>query len=212
MSKKVAKLVRVSLVTRVIVDIDATEQEIMELAVPKLSENLMDSPFDSIDEIVDDTECPYEESEDEVEDIEDYIDVYASVELDTWLRCKEEIMSFSIDGINHHDNESRMTHEDDWNINLRIHREDYASLEKFCNYFETVEVDEDKSDEVYDILCDEYLHSDVTSGEMIYSTTLSLKFSEGDVREGVQTFLDWDDSPETFKLERGDKHWVIKCI
>jgi hypothetical protein len=210
MSKKVAKLVRVSLVTRVIVDIDATEQEIMELAVPKLSENLMDSPFDSIDEIVDDTECPYEESEDE--DIENYIDVYASVELDTWLRCKEEIMSFSIDGINHHDNESRMTHEDDWNINLRIHREDYASLEKFCNYFETVEVDDDKSDEVYDILCDEYLHSDVTSGEMIYSTTLSLKFSEGDVREGVQTFLDWDDSPETFELERGDKHWIIKCI
>ena len=60
---KVAKLVRVSLVTRVIVDVDATEQDIMELAVPKLSENLMDSPFDSIEEIVDDTECPYDEED-----------------------------------------------------------------------------------------------------------------------------------------------------
>lgn len=56
--KKVAKLVRVSLVTRVIVNEDATEQEIMGLAVPKLSENLMDSPFECIDEIVDDLECP----------------------------------------------------------------------------------------------------------------------------------------------------------
>lgn len=212
MSKKVAKLVRVSLVTRVIVDADASETDILIQSQMKFIEQITNEIQENLEEIVDDTECPYEESEDEVEDIEDYIDVYASVELDTWLRCKEEIMSFSIDGINHHDNESRMTHEDDWNINLRIHREDYASLEKFCNYFETVEVDDDKSDEVYDILCDEYLHSDVTSGEMIYSTTLSLKFSEGDVREGVQTFLDWDDSPETFKLERGDKHWIIKCI
>lgn len=60
---KVAKLVRVTLMTRVIVDVDATEQDIMELAVPKLSENLMDSPFDSIEEIVDDTECPYDADE-----------------------------------------------------------------------------------------------------------------------------------------------------
>lgn len=60
---KVAKLVRVSLVTRVIVDVDATEQDIMELAVPKLSENLMDSPFENIEEIVDDTECPYDEED-----------------------------------------------------------------------------------------------------------------------------------------------------
>ena len=56
---KVAKLVRVSLVTRVVVEDTASEQDIMELAVPKLSENLMDSPFECIDEIVEDTECPY---------------------------------------------------------------------------------------------------------------------------------------------------------
>ena len=60
---KVAKLVRVSLVTRVIVDEDATEQDIMELAVPKLSEDMMDNPFQIIDEIIDDVECPYSEGE-----------------------------------------------------------------------------------------------------------------------------------------------------
>lgn len=64
---KVAKLVRVTLVTRVIVDEDATLQNIMELAVPKLSESMMDSPFEMIEEIVDDLECPYVEGEDEGE-------------------------------------------------------------------------------------------------------------------------------------------------
>jgi hypothetical protein len=62
MSKKVAKLVYVSLVTRVIVDENATEQEIMELAVPKLSENLMDSPFEHLEDIIDDLECPFDEN------------------------------------------------------------------------------------------------------------------------------------------------------
>jgi hypothetical protein len=61
--KKVAKLVYVTLLTRVIVNEDASEQEIMELAIPKLSENLMDSPYESIDKIVDDNECPYDEDE-----------------------------------------------------------------------------------------------------------------------------------------------------
>lgn len=56
--KKIAKLVRISLVTRVVVNEDATEQEIMETAIPKLSETLMTSPFECIDEIVDDLECP----------------------------------------------------------------------------------------------------------------------------------------------------------
>ena len=62
MSKKVAKLVYASLVTRVIVDENATEQEIMELAVPKLSENLMDSPFEHLEDIIDDLECPFDEN------------------------------------------------------------------------------------------------------------------------------------------------------
>jgi len=63
--KKVAKLVYVSLVTRVVVDENATEQEIMEAAIPKLSEKLMDEPFEHLEEIVDDIECPFDKEEEE---------------------------------------------------------------------------------------------------------------------------------------------------
>jgi hypothetical protein len=56
---KIAKLVRVSLVTRVVVDLKATEADIMEAAVPKLSESLMDSPLSHLDSIEEDVECPY---------------------------------------------------------------------------------------------------------------------------------------------------------
>ena len=62
---KVAKLVYVSLLTRVIVDENATQQEIMEQAIPKLSEKLMDEPFEHIEEIVDDVECPFTTEEEE---------------------------------------------------------------------------------------------------------------------------------------------------
>jgi hypothetical protein len=203
MSKKVAKLVRVSLVTRVIVDVDATEQEIMELAVPKLSENLMDSPFDSIDEIVDDVECPYEE---------EYIDIYASVSDEVWKVYQKTIMGYSVDGTNYNDNEHRMTHTDDWSVDIRVLKEDLWRIEPLFNSFEKVEVNDGKSDEVFELLQADYVGSDVTSGEMIYSTELSLGFTESSVRKGIQTFLDWDDSEETFELERGDKHWIVKCI
>ena len=57
---KVAKLVSLTLITRVIVDEDATVFDILELAIPKLSEKLMDEPFEHIEDIVDDTECPYD--------------------------------------------------------------------------------------------------------------------------------------------------------
>lgn len=131
MSKKVAKLVRVSLVTRVIVDVDATEQEIMELAVPKLSENLMDSPFDNLDEIVDDTECPYEE---------EYLDIYGSVSDKVWSVYKEHIMKVSVDGINYHDNACRVEETDDYNINIRIVKEDLWKIFPLFNSLETKEV------------------------------------------------------------------------
>ena len=132
MSKKVAKLVRVSLVTRVIVDVDATEQEIMELAVPKLSENLMDSPFENIDEIVDDTECPYEEV---------YLDLYGSVSNEVWKVYENSVfMNYSVDGINHHDNELRMSDTDDWSVNIRIVKEDLWRVEPLFNQLETREV------------------------------------------------------------------------
>ena len=70
---KVAKLVRVSLVTRVIVDDTASEQDILELAIPKLSESLMDNPHQSVDEIVDDTECPYTIDDVTKDDVKEYI-------------------------------------------------------------------------------------------------------------------------------------------
>lgn len=57
---KIAKLVCVTLMTRVIVDENADEQTIMELAIPKLSEKLMDEPFEHIESIEDDTECPFD--------------------------------------------------------------------------------------------------------------------------------------------------------
>ena len=63
---KVAKLVSVTLITRVIVDENASEQDILELAIPKLSEKLMDEPFEHIEEIVDDDECPFDPDFDEV--------------------------------------------------------------------------------------------------------------------------------------------------
>jgi len=72
---KVAKLVYVTLATRVIVEEDADQQTIMELAVPRLSENLMDAPFENIDKIIDDTECPYEIGE------EFYLSVGDNVEM-----------------------------------------------------------------------------------------------------------------------------------
>jgi hypothetical protein len=131
MSKKVAKLVRVSLVTRVIVDIDATEQEIMELAVPKLSENLMDSPFENIDEIVDDTECPYEG---------EYLDIYGSISDKEWKDNKELIMGYSVDGNNYNDNEHRMTHTDDWSVDIRIHKEDLPKIKILLDYLDYNEV------------------------------------------------------------------------
>lgn len=56
---KVAKLVYATIMTRVIVDVDADEETILDKAIPKLSENLMNSPTENIEKIVDDTECPY---------------------------------------------------------------------------------------------------------------------------------------------------------
>ena len=52
---------------------------------------------------------------------------------------------------------------------------------------------------IFNILQKEYFYSEVVSGEFIYSTELSLEFSEAEVREGIQAFLDWDESPATFK-------------
>ncbi len=60
MSKKVAKLVDVSLRTRVIVDKNATEDEIIQQSKQKFIDTINTSLGDNIEDIEDDDECPYD--------------------------------------------------------------------------------------------------------------------------------------------------------
>ena len=62
---KVAKLVSVSLMTRVIVDEDASESEILELAGIKLAEKIQNELTEHLEDIEDDIECPYDPLYDE---------------------------------------------------------------------------------------------------------------------------------------------------
>ena len=59
MSKKVAKLVLVSLMTRVIVDKDATDEEILDKAKPKFAEKVQTVLGENLENISDDEECPF---------------------------------------------------------------------------------------------------------------------------------------------------------
>jgi len=63
---KVTKLVWVSIGTRVIVDDNASDEQIMELAMPRLIDNLMTNGFENIESIEDDLECPYDPDFDEM--------------------------------------------------------------------------------------------------------------------------------------------------
>lgn len=67
--------------------------------------------------------------------------------------------------------------------------------------------------EIFNILQKKYVTSEVTSGQMIYSVKLSTKFSRPIVRKGIQAFLDWDESEETFILKKtkSGKNWKIVC-
>ena len=56
---KVAKLVYVSLVTRVVVDENASEDEILNAASVKFIEKIVNEIEEHIEEIVDDEECPF---------------------------------------------------------------------------------------------------------------------------------------------------------
>lgn len=60
---KVAKLVLCSLMTRVIVDEYATEDEIIKVSKGKFINSIHTSLGDNIESIEDDIECPYEEGE-----------------------------------------------------------------------------------------------------------------------------------------------------
>jgi hypothetical protein len=59
---KVAKLVYVSLVTRVIVDENASDTEILMKAQSKFIEKIENEIHEHLESIEDDTECPYDEN------------------------------------------------------------------------------------------------------------------------------------------------------
>ena len=59
--KKVAKLVSMSMMTRVIVDENATPLEIMKASKQNFIEKVRDEFMENIDDIMDDTEMPYDE-------------------------------------------------------------------------------------------------------------------------------------------------------
>ena len=55
---KVAKLVYVSFITRVVVDENATDDQIIEAAKPNLYEKVRLETGENLEKIEDDTECP----------------------------------------------------------------------------------------------------------------------------------------------------------
>jgi hypothetical protein len=65
---KVAKLVKVSLMTRVIVDETATEKDILEQCQGKFIEKIDYELSENLEEIVDDEECPYDPEFDGADD------------------------------------------------------------------------------------------------------------------------------------------------
>jgi hypothetical protein len=56
---KVAKLVTITMSTRVIVDENASESDIIELASIRMSEKIQHEFNENLESIEDDTECPY---------------------------------------------------------------------------------------------------------------------------------------------------------
>ena len=59
--KKVAKLVSVSMMTRVIVNENATDEQILEASTKNFIEKVRDELGEHLEEIFDDTEMPYDE-------------------------------------------------------------------------------------------------------------------------------------------------------
>lgn len=66
---EVAKLVTITLTTRIIVDDNATDDDIMALALPRLSYKLTHEPFEHLEGIVDDNEVPYDNAWDEYDPV-----------------------------------------------------------------------------------------------------------------------------------------------
>lgn len=63
---KVAKLVYVSLVTRVVVDENATDDQIVDAAKPRLMDTIKCDLDEDVAFINDDVECPYDPELDDV--------------------------------------------------------------------------------------------------------------------------------------------------
>ena len=61
---KVAKLVAVSFLTRVVVEENATEEEVLEKAKSNFAFKIEDELSENLEYIVDDIECPYDEKYD----------------------------------------------------------------------------------------------------------------------------------------------------
>lgn len=61
---KVAKLVAVSFLTRVVVEENATEEEVLEKAKSNFAFKIEDELSENLEYIVDDIECPYNEKYD----------------------------------------------------------------------------------------------------------------------------------------------------
>jgi hypothetical protein len=59
---KIAKLVRVSFTTRVVVEDTASVDEIIEVARPRFKKQMDLELYENLEEIVVDTECPYDET------------------------------------------------------------------------------------------------------------------------------------------------------
>lgn len=65
---------------------------------------------------------------------------------------------------------------------------------------------------VFSILKNEYFHSDVTSGEFIHTVSipdnsLGNEITKEDVIEGIQSFLNWDESEVTFDVIKFGNTW-----
>lgn len=68
---KVAKLVTITMKTRVIVDENATELEIIEKASIRMSEKIQEEFNENLESICDDEECPYDPLYDEYPFLDD---------------------------------------------------------------------------------------------------------------------------------------------
>lgn len=68
---------------------------------------------------------------------------------------------------------------------------------------------DEESHEVADKLIKNYTNSDVVSGEFYSKEKISIEINEATVRQGIQIFLDWDESEAKFDLVKGKKYWKI---